>query len=59
MMAHVCNPSYSEGKGRRIAIRGWPGKNKKSYLKKTLKAKGWWGEGWLKCYDTCLASTKP
>jgi hypothetical protein len=25
MEAHVCNPSYMEGIGRRIKVLGWPG----------------------------------
>jgi hypothetical protein len=39
MVAHDCNPSCLGGRGRRIGVRGQPGKSMRPYLEKLI-AKG-------------------
>jgi hypothetical protein len=36
---HTCNPSYTGGIGKRIAVRGWPGNKEENSTEKTTKAK--------------------
>jgi hypothetical protein len=37
MMGHSCNPSYVEGRGRRILVRGQPGKKCKTLFENQTK----------------------
>jgi hypothetical protein len=39
-VTHICNPSYSGGRDKRIVIPGWPRKKKRPNLKNKLKTKG-------------------
>jgi hypothetical protein len=53
VVAHIYNPSYSEGKDRKIMVRGQPGQNKcQTHLKTNQKQKEW-GRG---SSDRALAS---
>jgi hypothetical protein len=39
MVAYIYNPSYVEGRGRRVLPKDNSGKSERSYLKNQLKAK--------------------
>jgi hypothetical protein len=36
-MIHNCNPSYMGGRGRRIAVRGWPRQKHENLPEKEIK----------------------
>jgi hypothetical protein len=40
MVAYTCDPSYSEGRGRRIVAQASHGKNVRLYVKNNLSKKG-------------------
>jgi hypothetical protein len=58
MAVHICNPSYSRGRGRRITSSrlAWA-KLMRSYLK--IKTQTKWLGVWLKWYSACLPQEIP
>jgi hypothetical protein len=45
VVEHACNPSYAEGKGKRITIQSWPRQKYENLSEKQTKSKKTTGVG--------------